>query len=168
MRLVTLVFLDVDNLGRFGLFFLVLFCFLFVTMLSTVSLVMEESMMLMGMERLFETVGMFIPRVAMGMVMGMAITEIVGMGVLVRVSTVSRRSLLRMDYLHPRFTQVALKRVGPWFVAMGTVLTRFLIFLCARKINQSARGSANAAKAHERTLHVNAGAGLTFQDDLHG
>lgn len=154
VRLVTLVFLCLDDLGRFMLFVLVLFCLFFVAMLSIVSLFVEM------------TVGMLIARV--GMAVGVGITEIVRVYVLLGVSMVSRRSPVRMDYVHPRLTHVALKRVGPRFVAVGTVLTRLFILICAGKINDPTQRQANAAKAHEGALHVNAGPGLAFQDDLHG
>lgn len=156
VRLVTLVFLCLDDLGRFMLFVLVLFCLFFVAMLSIVSLFVEMRM----------TVGMLIARV--GMAVGVGITEIVRVYVLLGVSMVSWRSPVRMDYVHPRFTHVALKRVGPRFVAVGTVLTRLFILICAGKINDPTQRQANAAKAHEGALHVNAGPGLAFQDDLHG
>lgn len=44
MHLVALVFVDVNNLGRFGLFVLVFLGLFFVAMLSIVSLFMEKRM----------------------------------------------------------------------------------------------------------------------------
>ena len=102
-----------------------------------------------------------------GMGMRMRITEIVGVFVLVGVSVLGWRSLVRMDDVHPRFAQVALKRVRPRFVAIGTVLTRLLILVCARKIHIPTLWQANAAKTHKSALHVNARARLAFQNDLH-
>ena len=79
---------------------------------------------------------MFIVGISMAMVVG--VTEIVVVCVLVGVSVMGRRSLVRMDNVHPRFTQVTLKRVGPRPMAIGTVLTRLLILFCTRKINAPA------------------------------
>ena len=53
VRLVTFVFLDEDDLGRFMLFVLVLFRFSLMAMLSIMSIVMEEGMIVMMMEGLF-------------------------------------------------------------------------------------------------------------------
>lgn len=169
VRLVTRVFLDDDDLGRFMLSVLVLFGLSFVAMLTIVRLFRGGRMTVIRMDVGFLTVGMLITGV--GMAMGMEITEIVGVSALVRVSVVRRRSLVRMDDVLPRFTQVAVERVDPRSVAIGTVLTRLLILFCARssrKINNPARRQANVAEACERFSHVDAIAGLTFQNDLHG
>ena len=133
VRLVTLVCLNEHNLGRFMLFVVGLLGLFFVAMLSIVSLFVEERMTVMRMKGLFQTVGMVIAMVGMGM--RMRITEIVGVFVLVGVSVLGWRSLVRMDDVHPRFAQVALKRVRSRFVAIGTILTRLLILVSARKID---------------------------------
>ena len=72
---------------------------------------------------------MFIVGISMAMAMG--VTEIMVVCVVVGVSVVSRRSLVRIDNVNPRFTKVTLKRVGPRSMAIGTVLTRLLILFCA-------------------------------------
>ena len=58
-----------------------------------------------------------------GISMAMGVTEIVVVCVVVGVSVVSRRSLVRIDNMNPWFTKVTLKRVGSRSVAIGTVLT---------------------------------------------
>lgn len=121
VRFVTVVFLDEDNLGRFMLFVLVVFGLFSVAVLSIMSLFLEGIMTVIRMERLLETVSIFTAGV--GMVMGVGVTEIVAVCVLVGVRMVNRRSHVSMD---PRSTLVALRRVGPMFVAIGTVLTRLL------------------------------------------
>ena len=116
VQFVNLVFLDDENLGRLMLLVLVLFGLFFMAMLSIVSL------SVMRMERLLLTVGMYVTRFSMAMTMDLRV---------VGVSMMSRRPHVRMGSMHPRFTQVALKWVGPRLVAIGTVLTRLLIIICA-------------------------------------
>ena len=74
---------------------------------------------------------MFIVDISMAVAVAMGVTEIVVVCVVVGVSVVSRRSLVRIDNVNPRFTKVTLKRVGPRSMAIGTVLTRLLILFCA-------------------------------------
>ena len=129
VRLVTLVvFLDVDNLGSFMPFVLLLLGLFFVAMFI-VGLFMQERINEMRMEGLLLAIGMSITRV--GMAISMVVIEIVGVCILVGVSMLSRGSLVRMGDLHPRFTQVTFKRMGPRFVAIGTVLAPLLTIFCA-------------------------------------
>lgn len=135
VRLVTFVFLDKDDLWGFVLFVLVLFGLFLMAVLSIMSPVMEERVIVMMMERLFLAVRVLI----VGISMAMGITQIVVVCVILGVSVVRQRSLVRMNNMHPRFAHVTLKRVGPRSVAIGTVLTRLLILFCTRKINAPAR-----------------------------
>ena len=146
------MFLDLDNLGSLVLFVLVLFCFSFVAVLSIVNVFVEVGTTMVRVEWLFLSVGIFTAEVAVAMPMG--VTEIMGMRVFVGVSMLSRRSCVRMDDVRPRFAHVALKRVGPRFVAVGTVLTRLLKIFCSRKINHSAHRRADITKAHEGALRT--------------
>ena len=152
LRLVTIVFLVVDNLGTFVLFVLVLFCFSFVAMLSIVSVFLEVGTTMVRVERLLMFVGIFTAEVVVAM--PVCVTKIMGMYVLVGVSMLNRRSCVRMDDVRPRFAHVTLKRVWPRFMAVGTVLARLLIIFCPRKINHSAHGRADIAKANEGTLRT--------------
>ena len=119
VRLVTFVFLDDDNLGRLMLFLFMLFGLLLMATFTTMGLFMVERMIVMRLGRLLGTVGMSIPGV--GMAMGVTVTVV--WSALMGVSMVNRRPLTRMDDILPRFTQGVLERVGPRFVAVGTVLT---------------------------------------------
>ncbi len=121
VRLVTLVFSGLDNFGGFMLFVLVLFGLFFMAMLGVMSLFIHKRIM----EGLLKTVGFFIA----GVGMAMSVTKIVGVCMLVGVYMLVRVSMLRMRScvtvvdVHPRVTQMAVKRVGTRLVATGTVLT---------------------------------------------
>lgn len=118
MIIVNLVFLVRNDLGRFLLFVLMLLGFLFLAMLNIVTFA-KWRMIMLRMMGLFYTVGGFVARIAMCMV----VMEIVRVRILVGVSMMNRRSHVRTFDVHPRFTHVSLKRVHPRPVAIGTVLT---------------------------------------------
>ena len=148
----TLVFLHVENFRRFVLFVLGLFRLFFMSMLSIVSLFMKERIV----EGLFLTMAIFMAGIRMVMAMAMGVTVTMGvamtmsvavsmsvtvtmrMRMLVGMSMLNVRSCVRMGDMYPRLTQVALKRVCPRFMAIGTVLARLLIVIRAGQINDSA------------------------------
>lgn len=120
MVIVNLVFLARNDLGRFVPFVPLLLGFLFLAMLNIVTFAILRMIMLvmLGMMGLFLTVGVFVARVAMCMV----VMKIVKVSTLIGVSMRNRRSHFR-TFVQPRFTHVSLEMVHPRPGAIGTVLT---------------------------------------------